>query len=219
MNTVAQEVLGNIRTVKAFASEEKELKRFFGANSEVYGAGSQKATATGILTFVNEFVLYGTMIVVIYVGREIFRNGDISEGELSSFMFYLLGLVFNFMIMSFVFKNFASVFGAADKLHELITEEYDIKSTGGERPTGQVNGSLEVKNVKFRYPGKDELVLKGVSFKVDNEKNRVVALCGTSGCGKSSLISLVERFYDPEEGEVLFNGKNIKDLDPTWYHN
>ena len=159
------------------------------------------------------------MIVVIYVAKIIFKNGDISTGEISSFMFYLLGLVFNFMIMSFVFKNFGSVYGAADKLYELIHHPYDIKSSGGDRPTKEINGSLEVKNVKFRYPGKDELVLQGVSFSVDNEKNRVVALCGTSGCGKSSLISLVERFYDPEEGEVLFNGINIKELDPTWYHN
>ena len=62
-------------------------------------------------------------------------------------------------------------------------------------------------------------VLKGVSFTVSSERPRVVALCGTSGCGKSSLISLIERFYDPEEGEVLFNGRNIKELDPKWYHN
>lgn len=54
---------------------------------------------------------------------------------------------------------------------------------------------------------------------MDTEKNRVVALCGTSGCGKSSIISLIERFYDPEQGEILFNGRNIKDLCPKWYHN
>lgn len=62
-------------------------------------------------------------------------------------------------------------------------------------------------------------VLKGVSFSVDTEKNRVVALCGTSGCGKSSIISLIERFYDPVEGEIFFNGKDVKTLDPRWYHN
>ena len=74
--------------------------------------------------------------------------------------------------------------------------------------------------MKFRYPGKSDVqVLKGVSLKVENEKNRVVALCGTSGCGKSSIISLIERFYDPEEGGILFNGRNIKELDPRWYHN
>jgi ABC-type multidrug transport system fused ATPase/permease subunit len=62
------------------------------------------------------------------------------------------------------------------------------------------------------------MVLKGVSLKIDNAKNRVVALCGTSGCGKSSIISLIERFYDPLEGQVLFNGKDIRTLDQRWYH-
>ena len=91
---------------------------------------------------------------------------------------------------------------------------------GGDTIEGEVNGRLEIRNAKFRYPNKPEVqVLKGVSLSVDNERNRVVALCGTSGCGKSSLISLIERFYDPEEGEVLFNGRNIKELDPRWYHN
>jgi ABC-type multidrug transport system fused ATPase/permease subunit len=61
-------------------------------------------------------------------------------------------------------------------------------------------------------------VLKGIDLTIDNKKNRVVALCGTSGCGKSTIISMIERFYDPTEGEVLFNGVNIKDIDPRWYH-
>ena len=61
-------------------------------------------------------------------------------------------------------------------------------------------------------------MLKGVSIDVDSDKKRVIALVGTSGCGKSSIISMVERFYDPKEGSVLFNGKNIKELEPRWYH-
>ncbi len=73
--------------------------------------------------------------------------------------------------------------------------------------------------MKFHYPTKPEVqVLKGIDLEIDNKRNRVVALCGTSGCGKSSIISMIERFYDPSEGEVLFNGVNIKDLDPRWYH-
>jgi len=95
-----------------------------------------------------------------------------------------------------------------------------VNQKGGDTIEGELTGSLEVRNVEFSYPGKaDVKVLKGVSFTVDNVKNRVVALCGTSGCGKSSIVSLIERFYDPSSGEVLFNGRNIKELDPKWYHN
>jgi len=135
-------------------------------------------------------------------------------------MFYMMMLVFQFALMAYVFGNVASVVGASDKIVQLMKVVPAIPTSGGDTIEGEVNGSLEIRNVKFRYPTKTDVqVLKGVSFKVDNEKNRVVALCGTSGCGKSSLISLIQRFYDPEEGEVLFNGRNIKELDPRWYHN
>ena len=75
-----------------------------------------------------------------------------------------------------------------------------INTEGGEK-IPDCEGSIELKNVKFHYPSKEDIpILKGVSFTIDNKKNRVVALCGTSGCGKSSIISLIERFYDPVEG-------------------
>ena len=76
---------------------------------------------------------------------------------------------------------------------------------------------INLENVKFCYPSKpDVAVLKGVS--IDVKKNQIVALVGQSGCGKSSIVSLIERFYDPVEGKVLFSKQDIKDLDNTWYH-
>jgi len=123
------------------------------------------------------------------------------------------------MIIGYVLGNMAAVMGAADKICEVMDHEPLINTEGGKQIEGEVLGSLEFKNVRFRYPSKQNVeVLKGVSFSVDNRDKRVVALCGTSGCGKSSIISLIERFYDPDEGEVLFNGVNVKDLDPKWYH-
>lgn len=162
------------------------------------------------------------MIAVIYVATNLNKNGKLSIGEISSFMFYMLMLIINFAMVAMVFGNVASVVGASDKIYELMNYEPEIKTTGGEQIKGQTNGRIELKNVKFTYPSKRNegiQVLKGVSLSVDNEKNRVVAICGTSGCGKSSLISLIERFYSPDEGEVLFNGVNVNDLEPKWYHN
>ena len=133
----------------------------------------------------------------------------------------MLMLVFNFGMIAMVFGNIAAVVGASDKVVELMDYVPKINSQGGVKLNdGEINGKLELKDVKFRYPSKEDVqVLKGINLGVDNEKNRVVALCGTSGCGKSSIINLIERFYDPEEGEVLFNGRNIKELDPRWLHN
>ena len=82
-----------------------------------------------------------------------------------------------------------------------------------------VEGVIELKDVHFTYPCRDDVkVLKGMSLKVDPREKRVVAICGTSGCGKSSTIGMIERFYDPDQGTVLFNGRDIRELDPRWYH-
>ena len=220
MNTVAEESISNVRTVKAFCSEDKEIEKFLEGNKIVYDVGARKSAAQALLSILTSVILYGSMIGTVYVAKYRYQDGKISLGEITSFIYYLLQLVFNFMLLSFVFTNVAAIMGASDKIAELMQYQAEINSRGGEKISGEVNGSLEVKNVKFHYPGKpDTPILRGVSFSVDNQKNRVVALCGTSGCGKSSIISLLERFYDPVEGEVLFNGKNVKDLDPEWYHN
>ena len=110
--------------------------------------------------------------------------------------------------------------GASDKLVKLMEHESKISTEDGQvLDEAQTRGVLELKDVTFSYPAKpDSKVLKGISFKVDNLEKKVVALCGTSGCGKSSIISLIERFYDPDSGEILFNGVNIKELNPRWYH-
>ena len=144
-------------------------------------------------------MLYGAMAAVVYVGSILYQDGNITIGELSSYLFYMIMLTFNFSMVAMVFGNIASVIGASDKIVELMNYVPKINCTGGDIIEGDdVNGRLELKNVKFTYPTKDDVqVLKGITLSVDNEKNRVVAICGTSGCGKSSIISLIERFYDP----------------------
>lgn len=137
-------------------------------------------------------------------------------------MFYMVLLLINFGIISGVFGNVMQIFGASDKVVMLMNYKPTVNSTGGDRlpeDEGALKGTIALQDVKFRYPSKQEVqVLKGVSIEVDNKNKRVVALVGTSGCGKSSIISMIERFYDPEEGAVTFNGVDIKKLEPRWYH-
>jgi len=169
----------------------------------------------------TQILLYGSMAGVVYLAAVLNKNGNVSVGAISSFLFYMIMLLFNFTMVAMVFGNVSSILGASDKIVELIEYEPKIKSSGGSKMENQqVQGVLELKNVHFNYPSKPDVeVLRGVNLTVDGDKKRVVALCGTSGCGKSSIISLIERFYDPLMGEVLFNGKNVKDLDPKWFHN
>ena len=170
------------------------------------------------LAFMTQILLYGAMIGVIYTASVLYQHDKITVGQISAFMFYMLMLIFNFAIDAMVFTNVAATVGAADKVIELIQYEPDINTMGGARIEGEITGELELRDVKFRYPSKPDVeVLKGLSLEVNNIKNRVVALCGQSGCGKSSIISLIERFYDPESGGVFFNGRNIRELEPRWY--
>ena len=220
MNTIAEESFSNIRTVKAFQNEDNEIMRFEEGNERVYQMGRKKALYQSIFSFFSMALLFGSMAGIIYVASILYENDSITIGSISSFLFYMIQLLFNFAMVTMVFGNVSAVVGASDKLVELMEYVPDIPVKGGEKIKGEVKGKIEFRNVKFRYPSKPDVqILNGVSFTVDNEVNRVVALCGTSGCGKSSIISLIERFYDAEEGEVLFNGVNVKELDPQWYHN
>jgi len=220
INTIAEETFSNIRTVKAFSNEFAEIARFCQGNILVYDVGVKKMMYYALFSLMVQILLYGAMAAVIYTAAQLYQNDKISIGEISAYLFYMLMLVMNFAIIGSVFGNVAAVVGASDKVVELMQTVPKINASGGDQIHENVTGSLEVRDVKFRYPSKSDVqVLKGVSLSVDNDKKRVVALCGTSGCGKSSIISLIERFYDPEEGGIFFNGKNIKELDPKWYHN
>lgn len=172
MNTVAEESFANIRTVKAFSNEDQEAEKFDHRNLVAYEAGKTKSVYQAIFAFVTQILLYGAMATVIYVAAKQYENGNISIGEISSFLFYMLMLVFNFAIVAMVFGNVASVVGASDKIYEMMQYVPEIMCTGGEQFPGEVSGKIEIKNVKFTYPSKREEgieVLKGVSLTVDND--------------------------------------------------
>jgi ATP-binding cassette subfamily B (MDR/TAP) protein 1 len=130
----------------------------------------------------------------------------------------MMMLVMNFAMLAEVFPRSMGIVGASDKIVALINYEPIVNSTGGDKLT-DTRGVIELENVKFHYPSKTDVeVLKGVNITVDGNKKKVVALCGMSGCGKSSIVAMMERFYDPNEGSVKFNGVDIKTLEPNWYH-
>lgn len=156
MSTIADESLSNVRTVKAFANESEEIRKFNEFSQKVYKIGFRKAAWTAFFGFFTQFCLYGAMALILYVASILYERGMISLGTISSFLFYLIMLLFNFWILTFVFANAAGVIGASDKIIQIIQHKPKINTTGGikiEDPA-QVEGRIELRDVKFRYPSK-----------------------------------------------------------------
>lgn len=154
---------------------------------------------------------------IIYVGALLVQRGELTVGGITSFLLYMIFLIFNFIIIGFVISAVYKVFGACEKIVEMMRIAVEAGDREGLKPS-DIDGSIEIRNVCFSYPTKPEvMVSKNLNIMI--EKNKVVALVGHSGCGKSSVISLIEKYYNPNSGEILFSGKNINEYDSKWYKN
>ena len=203
--------------MKAFSCERGEGEKFEAKNDEIFKVGKKVAIWNGGFYFIINFGMNTANAAIIYYGAVLHNDGELSIGDISAFLLYMIQLIMNFAIISIVFGNVFKVIGASEKIVLMMKWIPFINPRGGKTiPEEKVTGEIEIRNVTFRYPSKpDVTVAKNVCIKV--ETNKVVALVGQSGCGKSSMISLIERFYDPIEGQVLFSGVDIKELDPKWY--
>jgi len=139
----------------------------------------------------TSFALYGCMGAVIYYAGVLHADGLVSAGDITAFLLYMIQLIANFVIVSLVIGNVSKMVGASDKIIALMHHVPKIHTNGGRTiPENEVVGEIELRDVEFSYPTKrDVTVCRGVSLKV--AKNKVVALVGESGCGKSSLIALI----------------------------
>ena len=168
----------------------------------------------GIVIISN--IMWGTVIGILLFGAYLVKNHEISSTDITYFVITLLQLIGNFMIFGTVINDVMRMRGAAASLLKIIERTPAIKPEGGLRPN-EAHGNVEVDNVSFSYPAKPDVeVLHNVSFTA--KKGSVIALVGSSGGGKSSVVALLERLYDPQSGAIKFDGRDVRDLDPLWYH-
>ena len=169
--------------------------------------------------FIVQFGMNAAFGVMIYVWSILVNNGEMTIGNITIFMLYMIQLVIYFGLQGIILGQVFKIAGASTKIIEFMQAKNQMNTHGGvvPPPSDQPKGEIELQNVSFSYPSKKDVkVLKNISLKI--KTNQVVAFVGHSGCGKSSIISLIERFYDPEDGNILYNGVDIKDLEPRWYH-
>jgi len=212
-NQIATEAIANIRTVAAFATEDKVFASFQKQLEAPFALGVRTAHISGFFVGMSQFVLFAVDCLAFWYGGKLIKNGDM---DFLDFMVVLFAIILSAMALgqsSAMAPDASKGKAAAKAIFQLIDHkpEFDSSSPEGKMIDHETfEGKVELKDLKFRYPTRpDAKVLRGLNLTI--KPGQVVALVGPSGCGKSSLISLIERFYDAEGGEVLIDGVDIKE--------
>ncbi|CAC5380496.1 ABCB1 [Mytilus coruscus] len=215
---VAEEVFLSIRTVMAFNGQTKECERY---NENLKDANSQairKGIVTGLGQSVFWFFVYSAFAVAFWYGIYLIRSGE-AGFEAGETLTIFMGVMIGSMSLGQAFPTLeviGNARGAAQKVFEIIDQKSEIDFSSNEgRILEKVEGNIGFKNLYFNYPARPDVqILKGLSLEVS--KGKTVALVGSSGCGKSTGIQLLQRFYNPEHGEIYLDGENIKELNVNW---
>lgn len=211
VNSVVQENVTGARVVKAYTREEYEKKRFSAANNEMCETNLRVQKLMALLMPILFILMNASVIAVIFIGGKQVEAQSLEVGKVMAAITYITQILMSMMMIGMMFQMVTRASASAKRIAEVLDTEPAIKDGGFDGRTEE-RGTVEFKNVSFRYPNVHaNNVLSDISFKVD--RGETVAILGATGCGKTSLVSLIPRFYDATEGEVLVDGVNVKDYD------
>lgn len=209
INNVMQEDVAGARVVKAFVMEDREMQRFDAANDDHVKTSLRVQTILAFMGPCMNIVLNLCVVAVILVGgNEVKAGGDVTPGSVMASITYLTQILMGFGFLANIFQTFTRARASADRINEVLKSERVI-ADGPDAQPETAAGAVEFRNVCFSYPGAGEHVLRDVSFRLS--PGETLGIVGATGCGKSTLAHLIPRFYDVSEGEVLVDGRNVKD--------
>ena len=212
VNRVLREQLAGIRVVRAFVREPDEIRRFSAANAELT-ATSLGAGRLMVLIFpIVMLILNTSSIAVLWFGSFRVNNGDMQIGALTAFLMYLMLILTSVMMATFMAIMIPRAAVSADRIGEVLDTRSSV--TPPEHPVREVRaaGELEFRDVEFRYPGAAAPVLHDINFR--SHAGKTTAIIGSTGAGKTTLISLVTRLFDATAGTVSVDGVDVRELDP-----
>lgn len=211
VNSVVQENVSGARVVKAYTREEYEYDRFSKANDDLVSTNLRVQKLMALLVPILSILMNASVIAVIYIGGEPVRTAaeGAQVGSIMAAITYITQILMSMMMIGMMFQQVTRATASASRIREVL-EADPVIADGNFTGSTPENGTVEFRNVSFRYPGvQSGNVLSGVNFRVN--KGETVAVLGATGCGKTSLVSLIPRFYDATEGEVLVDGVDVRE--------
>lgn len=213
LNSAVQENITNMRVVKSFVREDFEITKFRKANSELKQSAMNAMKVMIMMTPAMTLLMNTTTILVLWFGGKMLVNGTISTGNLTAFITYITQILTSLVMLAMVFVGMSQAFASARRIREVLDEKIDITDqtiSEDDRNRKITDGEIEFKNVSFRYyKTSDAKVLDNINLHIPAGKT--VGIIGSTGSGKTTLVSLIARLYDADEGEVLVDGVNVKD--------
>lgn len=215
-NTIVQETLQGISNVKAFVNESFEAKRYEGILQQVVRIALKGGTYRGMFASFIIFCLFGAVVGVIWYGSTLVLQGDMTVGNLTTYILYSIFVAGSMGSFPELYANVQKAVGASERVLELMEENQEKVSIHPEENSikTKIKGQLEFKNVSFAYPSRPDIpVLKNIQLEVNAGEK--VAIVGPSGTGKSTLASLILRFYNPQSGELYFDNQPAENFSLT----
>ena len=222
INGVTRENLTGIRVVRAFNAEKYQEEKFEKVNTDLTNMQLFNQKAFSVLSPVMYLVMYFLTLAIYFVGAFLIKDALMAEkiglfGDMVVFSSYAMQIIMSFLMLAMIFMMLPRAEVSAERINEVLDTEISIKDGKVNKDLTDERGTVEFKNVSFKYPDADEYLLKDISFKAN--KGETVAFIGSTGSGKSTLINLVPRFYDVTDGEILIDGVNVKDYTQEFLHN
>ena len=210
LNTVLQENLAGIKVIKAFTREKEQQAKFNHAADETM---DQQIAVSRLFTFMFPFIFLVANLgqaAILYVGGKQIIAGTLSLGAWQEFSIYLMYLFFPIMMFGMIVTQMGQASASAERIFEILDAKSDILDKPGAAKLPEVQGDVRFENVTFRYFGGGEPVLNNVSFEA--KPGETIALLGATGSGKTTIINLLPRFYDPSEGRITIDGFDLRDV-------
>ena len=222
LNRLTRENLTGIRVIRAYNAEEYQTKKFENANEEFTKTNMFTQKSMAIMSPVMSLVMSSISLAIYWVGAYLINEATFMKktlifGDMVVFSSYAIQVIMSFMMLVLIFIIYPRASVSVKRINEILNTDVKIKDGNIDKDINDIKGTIEFKNVSFKYPDAEEYILKNINFTANI--GETVAFIGSTGSGKSSLINLIPRFYDTTEGSILIDGVDVKDMKREYLNN